>query len=90
LTKASLRLIAGSSSGKPPSHLVVQTERMKTPQRAPLLPHEHDESARDQQPSPDKRPAQGRIDIERGLVDTDRRQDADRVFDDVQRKGPPR
>ncbi len=59
---------------------------METPGRAPLLPHEHDEAAKDQQPSPDKRPVQGYIDVERGLVDTDRRQDAYRVFDVARRK----
>ena len=82
------RARAATSAGRRPTRLVVQTERMETPERAPLLPHEHDESAEDQEPSPDKRTVQGYVDVERGLVDTDRRQDADRAFDVARRKKP--
>ena len=75
-----------TSTGRRPARPVVQTGQAETRKRAPLLPHERDESADDQQPSPDKRPVQGYADVERGLVDTDRRQDADRVFDVARRK----
>jgi hypothetical protein len=82
------RAKAATSGNRRPTRLVVQTEAIEVPTRAPKLPHEHDESAEEQEPSPDQRPVQGYIDLERGLIDTDRRQDAARAFDVARRKKP--
>ncbi|MGJ7537356.1 MULTISPECIES: hypothetical protein [unclassified Variovorax] len=50
---------------------------------APRLPHEHDQSS-DSQQTPDGRPTevgrQAHEDVERGLVDTDRGLEANRVY----------
>lgn len=51
----------------------------------PRLPHEHDQSS-DSQQTPDGRPTevgrQAHEDVERGLVDTDRGLEANRVYKD--------
>ena len=72
---------AATPGNRRPTRLVVQKEAKQTPERAPLLPHEHDESANEPKSSPDKNAVQGYVDVANGLVDTDRRQDARRVFD---------
>lgn len=52
---------------------------------APRLPHEHDQSS-DSQRTQDDRPTrvgkQAHEDVERGVVDTDRGPEADRVYND--------
>ena len=55
--------------------------RSTAPPRTPLLPHEHDESPEPaaSEPSPVER--QAHDDVARGLVDTERRQDAVKVFE---------
>jgi len=66
---------------KRPTQLAVQMERNVTrgPVRAPLLPHEHDESP-ETSPLSDPAAVQAQIDIARGLVDTERRGDATPIF----------
>jgi hypothetical protein len=72
---------AATPGKRRPTHLVVQKEAKQTLVRAPLLPHEHDESANEPKSLPDENVVQGYVDVASGLVDTDRRQDARRVFD---------
>ena len=69
------------------SRLVVQTEHAlaRGAAKSPLLPHEHDESPEGSL-VPDPLAVQGHADLERGLVDTERRQDATRIFDAGRRK----
>ena len=58
--------------------------------KAPLLPHEHDESPEPSSASPQPVVLQAHVDLTRGLVDTDRRQDATRIFNNHPRnKGRP-
>jgi len=56
---------------------------------APRLPHEHDQSS-DSQQTPDGKPTrvgrQAHDDVERGVVDTDRGPEADRVYNDKVRR----
>lgn len=56
--------------------------------RAPLLPHEHDESP--ERGPMDPAVVQAHDDLSRGLIDTDRRQDAPRVFERARPSRPPR
>ncbi|MDM0001453.1 hypothetical protein QTI24_22810 [Variovorax sp. J22P240] len=52
---------------------------------APRLPHEHDQSSDSQQNQDGTAPRVGRQafnDVERGVVDTDRGPEADRVYND--------
>jgi hypothetical protein len=58
----------------------------KTQQRAPRMPHEHDESADSQTPGEPSTDAMGRAayeDIERGVVDTDRGPVLDQTYHKV-------
>ena len=48
---------------------------------APLLPHEHDESPEPASSAPGPIERQAHDDVARGLVDTDRRRDAVKVFE---------
>jgi len=72
-------------SEKRPTQLAVQMEhsQLRGPVRAPLLPHEHDESP-ETAPLSDPAAVQGQIDVARGLVDTERRGDATRIFNQRQ------
>jgi hypothetical protein len=47
--------------------------------RAPLLPHEHDESP-ETSPLADPVAVQAHADVSRGLVDTERREEATQIF----------
>ncbi|MCR6478599.1 hypothetical protein NU688_20755 [Variovorax sp. ZS18.2.2] len=56
---------------------------------APRLPHEHDQSSDSQQTQDGQPPKVGRQahdDVERGVVDTDRGPEADRVYNDKVRR----
>ena len=58
----------------------------ETQDRAPRMPHEHDESADSQvasEPSSQRMGQQAHEDIERGLVDTDKGPVLDQVYDTV-------
>jgi len=72
-------------SEKRATQLAVQMERsqLRGAVRAPLLPHEHDESP-ETAPLSDPAAVQGQIDVARGLVDTERRGDATRIFNQRQ------
>jgi hypothetical protein len=54
----------------------------------PKLPHEHDESP-EKALAPDPAAVQAHADVERGLIDTDGREEAGRAFDTA-RPNPPR
>jgi len=72
-----------------PAQLAVQSSTTPAAPRSPLLPHEHDEaSAGEEKTTPDRAAVQGYVDVARGLVDTDRRQDAQQIFDAARRKKP--
>lgn len=64
------------------TRLAVQTERAlaRGAAKSPLLPHEHDESPEGSTVG-DPVTIQAHIDLARGLVDTERREDATRIFD---------
>jgi hypothetical protein len=64
------------------THLAVQTEAAlaRGAPKVPLLPHEHDESAEPSTASPHPHEVQAHADVARGLVDTERRQDATGIF----------
>jgi hypothetical protein len=79
-----------ASGKKRPTRLAVQTETTHAPAPAPKLPHERDESTDEQRTAPDEAVVQGYVDVERGLIDTDRRQDAARTFEAARRKKPKR
>jgi len=71
-----------------PQLAVAQNSTTPSAKRAPLLPHEHDEaSAGEEKTTPDPGAVQGYVDVANGLVDTDRRQDAQHVFNAARRKG---
>lgn len=63
-----------------PPRLVVHSDAAPPDTARPKLPHEHDESP-ESRPAPDPVLVQGHADVERGLVDTDRREEAGRAFD---------
>jgi len=69
------------------TRLTVQTEHAlaRGAPKSPLLPHEHDESPEGSL-VPDPLTVQGHADVNRGLVDTERRQDATLIFDASRRK----
>jgi hypothetical protein len=69
------------------TRLAVQAEhaRARVPVRAPLLPHEHDESP-ETSPLADPVTVQAHADVARGLVDTERRGDAVHVFNRRRRR----
>jgi len=69
------------------TRLAVQTEHALTrgAAKSPLLPHEHDESPEGSL-VPDPLAVQGHADLDRGLVDTDRRQEATTIFDANRRR----
>jgi hypothetical protein len=71
-----------------PRQLVVQSQAAQIAKGAqtPLLPHEHDESPEAPISSPGPLAVQAHADVARGLVDTDRRQDARRYFDAAARR----
>ena len=74
-----------------PPRLVVHSDTAPPDAASPKLPHEHDESP-ETRPVPDPALVQGHADLERGLVDTDRREEAGRAFDCASppaRKKPP-
>ena len=74
--------------GKRSTQLAVQMERTlnRGVQKAPLLPHEHDESP-ETAPLEDPLAIQAHADVSRGLIDTERRGDATHVFNRRQRAG---
>jgi hypothetical protein len=63
------------------TQLAVQMEHRpaRVPVRAPLLPHEHDESP-ETSPLEDPVAVQAHADLSRGLIDTERRGDATQLF----------
>lgn len=63
-----------------PPRLVVHSDAAPPDAASPKLPHEHDESP-ETRLAPDPALVQGHADVERGLVDTDRREEAGRAFD---------
>lgn len=58
-------------------------------EREPRLPHEHDESADGQRGKPQPVMRQAQLDIERGLVDTDRTVPMEEVYDRELRSPTP-
>jgi hypothetical protein len=70
------------SSKRAPARLAVQSGAAKglVGASAPLLPHERDESPAAPPSAPRRIMIQAHVDTTSGLVDTDRRQDAPRVF----------
>jgi len=72
------------------THVVVQAETAlaRGAPRVPLLPHERDESAEPSTASPGPHEVQAHTDLARGLVDTERRQDATRIFNATARRKP--
>ncbi|MET0682092.1 MAG: hypothetical protein ABWZ29_01975 [Casimicrobiaceae bacterium] len=64
------------------TRLAVQTEAAlaRGAPRVPLLPHEHDESPEPSTVAPGPLAVQAHTDLARGLVDTERRGDATRVY----------
>ena len=75
---------ARNGSSRRSRALSVQTQAAQAPglPKAPLLPHEHDESPELSSASPQSVEVQAHADLARGLVETDRREDATRVFND--------
>jgi len=75
---------------RPSTHITVQTEPAlaRGVPRVPLLPHERDESAEPSSASPEPHQVQAHTDLARGLVDTERRQDATRIFNSTKRRKP--
>ena len=69
------------------TRLAVQTEHglARGAAKSPLLPHEHDESP-EESTRADPLAVQAHADLQRGLVDTERRQDATSIFNTRQRK----
>ena len=65
----------------------VSTKRPVDPDATPRLPHERDESDDSQQSPPREDMKQAYLDIERGLVDTDRH--GIRGVEEVKKKTPP-
>jgi hypothetical protein len=78
------------SRRKRPADLAVQRQDNNTTEpRTPFLPHERDESAAHQaKDAPDPVAVQGHEDVSKGLMDTDRRQDANPVFESARRRNP--
>ncbi len=78
---------AGQSKRKRLTRLAVQTEHTlaRGAAKAPLLPHERDESPEGAAAS-DPVAVQGHADLARGLVDTERRQDATDIFNARERQ----
>ena len=68
------------------TRLAIQTGETHTETGIPLLPHEQDELPDEARTSPDTTSAQGYADVSRGLIDTDRRQDAVPTFETARRK----
>lgn len=66
--------------GKRLSRVAVQSETGARTSSAPLLPHEHDESPEVSGAEPEPTELQAHADVKHGLVDTERRQDATRIF----------
>ena len=80
------RATTTNPGNKRPTRLTVQTGAPQAARPAPKLPHERDESADEQRTSPDQAAVKGYADVQRGLVDTDRRQDAAPTFEVARRK----
>jgi hypothetical protein len=70
-----------------PADTVVEGIKVSMQQKAvPLLPHERDQSTQDQVGPIDVVVRQAAKDIARGLKDTDRGDEADRVYQKLKRK----
>jgi hypothetical protein len=68
------------------TRLAVQTGQTHAETGIPLLPHEQDESPDEARTLPDTTSVRGYVDVSKGLVDTDRRQDAGATFEAARRK----
>ena len=74
-----MRRARGDGKRSRPLSVQLENARAQSYSRAPLMPHEHDESP-ETAPLADPVTTQAHEDVSKGLVDTERRGDATAVF----------